>query len=115
MYWSMVEMGLTIVAACLPTLRPLFGEMLPADISRIFQSFLSLRSHSSEESLRAKKQKLRQDSGNSSNSSEMEFAEQKDHRVSTEVYSMNDVEAQRYELPGGIMVQNHVSHTSMAR
>ncbi|MCJ1265696.1 hypothetical protein MMC22_005576 [Lobaria immixta] len=37
-YWTQMEGALAVVSACLPTLRPVFGDLSPASIIRIFRS-----------------------------------------------------------------------------
>lgn len=44
MFWGMLEMGVAMIAVCLPTLRPLFHGWSPESIMRSFRSALSLRS-----------------------------------------------------------------------
>jgi len=46
-WWSMLEMGISVVAACLPTIRPLFGNLLPERIIHSIRSIFSLESLSS--------------------------------------------------------------------
>lgn len=47
MFWGMLEIGIAMVAACLPVLRPLFQGWSPESIIRSFRSQLSLRSSGS--------------------------------------------------------------------
>ena len=44
MFWGMLEIGIAMVAACLPVLRPLFQGWSPESIIRSFRSHISLRS-----------------------------------------------------------------------
>ena len=44
MFWGMLEIGIAMVAACLPVLRPLCQGWSPESIIRSFRSQLSLRS-----------------------------------------------------------------------
>ena len=44
MFWGMLEIGIAMVAACLPVLRPLFHGWSPESIIRSFRSQISLRS-----------------------------------------------------------------------
>ena len=44
LFWGMVELGVGIIAICLPTLRPLFRGFSPESILRSIRSALSLRS-----------------------------------------------------------------------
>ena len=46
MFWGMLEMGVGIVAVCLPTLRPIFHGFSPESILRTVRSLVSLRSDS---------------------------------------------------------------------
>ncbi|KAF4624478.1 hypothetical protein G7Y89_g13692 [Cudoniella acicularis] len=43
-WWSMIEMGISIVAACLPTIRPLFGNSFPEQAINSIRSIFSLHS-----------------------------------------------------------------------
>lgn len=47
MFWGMLEIGIAMVAACLPVLRPLFHGWSPESIIRTFRSQISLRSSGS--------------------------------------------------------------------
>lgn len=47
MFWGMLEIGIAMVAACLPVLRPLFQGWSPESIIRSFRSQISLRSNGS--------------------------------------------------------------------
>ena len=51
-WWSMLEMGISVVAACLPTIRPLFGELDPERIIHSIRSMFSLTSLSLTSSAR---------------------------------------------------------------
>lgn len=44
LFWGMVELGVGIIAICLPTLRPMFRGWSPESILRSIRSALSLRS-----------------------------------------------------------------------
>ncbi len=44
MFWGMLEIGIAMVAACLPVLRPLFQGWSPESIIRSFRSQISLKS-----------------------------------------------------------------------
>lgn len=43
----MLEIGLSVIAACLPTLAPLFRDIPIERINNLMRSFFTLRSHSS--------------------------------------------------------------------
>ena len=45
-YWSMLEMGLSIIAACLPTLAPIFHDPSADKLSQRTRSVFTLRSRS---------------------------------------------------------------------
>lgn len=47
MFWGMIEIGIAMVAACLPVLRPLFQGWSPESIIRSFRSQISVRSSGS--------------------------------------------------------------------
>lgn len=44
LFWGMVELGVGMIAICLPTLRPLFAGWSPESIIRSIRSAISLRS-----------------------------------------------------------------------
>lgn len=44
LFWPMVQMGVALVAACLPTLRPLFDGFSPESVIHSIRSNLSLSS-----------------------------------------------------------------------
>lgn len=44
MFWGMLEIGIAMVAACLPVLRPMFQGWSPESIIRSFRSQISVRS-----------------------------------------------------------------------
>ncbi len=46
-YWSMLEIGLSVIAACLPTLAPLFRDVPTERIDKLTRSLFALRSRSS--------------------------------------------------------------------
>lgn len=46
-WWSMIEMGISVVAACLPTIGPFFGNLLPERVIQSIRSIFSLQSFSS--------------------------------------------------------------------
>ena len=54
MFWGMLEIGIAMVAACLPVLRPLFQGWSPESIIRSFRSQISLRSIGSGNKANAK-------------------------------------------------------------
>ena len=45
-YWNMLEVGLSIIAACLPTLAPLFHDLSAEKLNQRMRSGLMLRSRS---------------------------------------------------------------------
>ena len=45
-FWSMLEMGLSIIAACLPTLAPIFHDLSAEKLSQRMRSIFTLRSRS---------------------------------------------------------------------
>ena len=104
-------MGLSIIAACLPTLRPLFNNMPHEGLSRIFHKLSSLRLTTSSLFGRGESSKYRKDSEITSTSSYTRFANiTTDRGVATEIYNMRDIEAQARMPLEGIMVSEHISH-----
>ena len=45
-YWVVLEMGLSIIAACLPTLAPIFHDLSVEKLSQRMRSIFTLRSRS---------------------------------------------------------------------
>ncbi len=113
-------MGISIMAACLPTLRPLFGKWSPEKISQI-RSIFSL--HSISSSIFRRRTTMQNTPGhkdfeNASNSSSSRIVESKPdddgHHIGTETMAMKDLEAQQDTPPGKIVVHNHISHHTSA-
>ena len=50
LFWGMVELGVGMIAICLPTFRPIFKGWSPESIVRSVRSIISLRSVSSHHS-----------------------------------------------------------------
>ncbi|EPE32025.1 plasma membrane protein Pth11-like protein [Glarea lozoyensis ATCC 20868] len=113
MYWSMIEMGMAIVAACLPSLRPLFGGMGSVrSFSKAIRSLFSVRSLSSEPSMPGNQKSARILSvvDNNSNSSEAEFVVPTKVPLggAGETFAMRDLESQEHIQPGQITVKKNV-------
>lgn len=47
LYWSMLEIGFSVIAACLPTLAPLFRDVPTEQINKLMRDFFTLPSRSS--------------------------------------------------------------------
>lgn len=113
MYWSMIELGISITAACLPTLRPLFGELSSNILSNTLRSLFSLRSFSILVFTRRTSSKIPGDPESSSNASQTEFVHKgPSHDVETEIHALRDLEADGDKHPGRILVQNSITHSS---
>lgn len=50
LYWGMLEMGLAVIVACLPTLQSLVRKPWPLDVVQNIGRFLSSRSQGSSKS-----------------------------------------------------------------
>lgn len=108
-------MGMSIVAACLPTLRPLFSDTSPEAFSNLLRSLFTRRSKSSSTLDKVHAESLRKDGEVASNSSRVGFAfKAVNHDVATEIYPMGDLEAQADVPSKRIMVQNMITQTSSA-
>lgn len=96
LYWSMIEMGLCIIAACLPTLRPLFREKSQGSLRDSIRNFFSLASISSSFSKRSLSRKDPSDYQEFSNSSATHFAQKNSDGdyAGMEIHAMRDLEAQ---------------------
>lgn len=51
LFWTMIEVGVAVIAACLPTLRPLFDGRTPESIVHSLRSVWSLRSLRNEHNM----------------------------------------------------------------
>ena len=114
MYWTLIEMGLSIIAACLPTLRPLFGNVAAQSWSNMLRSFFTLpsRLRSTSENRKGMSKGPRPDGDTASNSSRVKFAfKAMSPDSATEIYPMRDIESQAAVPREGIMVQNKITQT----
>lgn len=103
-------MGISIIAACLPTLRPLFGELSLRSAVRSVRGIFLLPSFIASIFSRGKSSKSAE---RVSNASHERFAQHVPfHDVGTDIYAMRDVEAQHNLPPGKIMVHKNISHRS---
>lgn len=113
MYWSMIELGISITAACLPTLQPLFGKSSPKGLSNALRGFFSLHSFSTLFFTRRTSRETPGDLESSSNASKTEFVHKgTGHDVETEIHALRDIEADGDKHPGSILVQNSIAHSS---
>ena len=110
-------MGLCVVAACLPTMRPIFGKTSPENL---FSSLRSVFSLGSKSSLRSKRNEhtetmnAQQDYDGISNASKVRFLPQSVYgsQLQTETHVMRDLEAQPGIPSSAIRVQKEFSHRS---
>ncbi|KAH6681448.1 hypothetical protein B0J14DRAFT_576443 [Halenospora varia] len=108
-YWTIIEMGMAIVAACLPSLRPLFSADGPIfRISETLYGLLSARKLSSSNSTKQPHQKesdsIHRDGTPSS--SQTEFAIPTTYTESSgETLAIRDLESRAGTIPGKITVQ----------
>ena len=104
-------MGLCIVAACLPTLRPLILPLLPRKFLSNIRNKSSYTSKSaSQRSVRERSAKGSKDAESLSTASETEFVHRYPHEVhfGIETSVVRDLEAQNEVPLGNIMVQKSV-------
>ncbi|KAF4629084.1 hypothetical protein G7Y89_g9066 [Cudoniella acicularis] len=108
-YWTIIEMGMGIVAACLPSLRPLFSpDGFIFKISETLYGLLSTRKLSSHtEDKHHQKQSLSINRDGASSSSQTKFAIPTNTYTesSGETLAMRDLESQAGTVPGKITVQ----------
>lgn len=122
-YWSMIEMGLSIVAACLPTLRPLFSNPSPPGWCRHLKSRtilssktsfpFSMRSKRSSDSDTTDSNDLPKQHGGLSSSSQNSIPPAKIRPLAISVYAMNDVEAQTDSPSWKSTVRDQIEHESL--
>lgn len=126
-YWSMIEMGVSVVAACLPAIWPLLSKVSLESMVHTIRSMLSLESLVSSSSRRSRR-KTGENSRNGgeggsegssdgsglyeSISGELDKVSTKNSRINT--VPMRDIEAQHHlkDMPrsGGIMATAQVSN-----
>lgn len=110
-------MGLCVVAACLPTMRPIFGKMSPETFFSSLRNILSLGSKSSLRSKRnehTETMNAQHDYDEISNASKARFLPQSVYgsQLQTETHVMRDLEAQPSVPSSAIRVQKVFSHRS---
>ncbi len=121
MFWGMLEIGIAMVAACLPVLRPLFQGWSPESIIRSFRSQISLRSIGSgnKASLNAKRSAGRTESETAITG--VPYAGKSGHTttvsIDVEAYAMGRVSGgENYEKPergpGRIWRETELKQTS---
>ena len=110
-------MGLCVVAACLPTMRPILGE---PSAEKLFRSFRSILSLPSIPSLRSRRYEhsgspvARHNYDEISNASKTRFVPNSvgGSQIQTEAYVMRDLEGQSDIPSRAIRVQQEFSHGS---
>ena len=103
LYWSMLEMGLSLIAACLPTMRPLFGDKSKDRFFTSVRSFFLLRSLSSSFSWRKTPREASKDYKDFSNASDARLVHASQYHVGVETHAMRDIESQIDVPPGRIL------------
>ena len=116
MFWGMLEMGVAMVAVCLPTLRPLFHGWSPETIIRTFRSALSLGSFGSRNRPYRSSSSKRHKRGDSETSlADIEAWGNPAHGARHQVYAMGPVPAPRDERDktpaGAVWVDKELSQT----
>ena len=119
MYWSMVELGLSITAACLLTLRLLFQDSSFQGWRKGLRSYIQLLSNpfsarpSSFSTLDGGPlTNLHKGSEQHSNASQVGTLAPNAARMATNIYPMHDVEAQTGMSPASITVRSKIEQTS---
>ena len=106
----MIEIGISIIAACLPILRPLFSDAPLESFSRILRNLSSLRSTTFSIFWRGRNSKYRKNSESASNSSRTQLAYYgKENKTTTEIYNIRDLEAQA-GMPSRYIMSQTSSH-----
>lgn len=100
MYWGMIEMGLSIIAACLPTLRPLIGDPGVQTIYENARSYIRPRSKGSSLDNR--------DSGYTFTKFNSKRTTPLNQTVTTNIYPASDTESQSEAPEHMIAVQEKI-------
>lgn len=119
MYWSMIELGLSITAACLPTLRPLFRDSSFEGWYKALRSYITTRYKSlstqsngfSTFDVEAPNE-LRKGLEQNSNSSQVGVLAANNAQMTTDIYPLHDVEAQTGIPSASITVRSKIEQTS---
>lgn len=120
MFWDMLEMGVAMVAVCLPTLRALFQGWSPESIIRTFRSALSLGSSASKErSYRSSSNKRHKRGESEASLADVEAWGVLGDEGRHQAYAMGQVHAQKGEqarVPvGSITVDKNLTQTVDSR
>ena len=115
----MIELGLSITAACLPTLRPLTHNLSFQGWYEDLRSYIKLRSKSSsarpggysnfDDGPSTDPHKIAEQH---SNSSQIGILDPKVPRMATNIYPLRDMEAQTGVPSTGIKIQSKIEQTS---
>jgi len=112
LFWSMIECGLGVFVACLPTLRPLLGRISPDAILSSLRSAFSLHSIRSLRS--PERTSVRLDSLNPSTSSHtvLGTAESQTTAWYDEAGKAGDLENQAHVAGGQIVVETQIAQSA---
>lgn len=117
LYWSMIEMGLCVIAACLPTLRPLFAEMSAEQIINSIRSKFSMDSVSSLFAGQQRSSKNGSGYNEFSTASETHIVPKTsdENYLGVETHAMKDLEGQAPVPSGRIMKHTDISSRQSAK
>ena len=121
MFWGMLEIGIAMVAACLPVLRPLFQGWSPESLIRSFRSQISLRSSGSGNKASPNAKRSAQRTESETAITGVPYAGKSSHTatvsIDVEAYAMGRVSGgEKYEMPergpGRIWRETELKQTS---
>lgn len=101
LYWSMMEVGLAVVVACLPTLQSLVRNAWPENLYRRVHTILSSRLLPSKRS----RASYPDDTDDGSTSSNTSINKRQALKVKTEIYVLTSLNQQSHLKSSGISVQ----------
>ena len=115
-YWSMIELGISMIAACLPTLRPLLKETSPRSLSKTIRAFFSLPSFSALSFLRRTSAEISSNTERVFESSSLEIAHHLPGLgVETEIHAFSSLDPNDGMHAGSIWVHRDISRSSLTK
>lgn len=114
MFWGMLEIGVAMVAVCLPTLMPLFHGWTVEKFFQTLRTFFSLESLSLRRSARSSSSKRHQKMDSETSLAKEDFGYTKQSN-SHQAYAMGPVDSQHTDaekVPGGsVWVNSKLTQT----
>lgn len=108
LFWTMIECGLGVIVACLPTLRAVYSKLSPGSILSHIKSALAIRSLQSNLSTPSDNPNLPNNDGSAKSSSDALTLSGDEGAIRTHIVAAHDLEKQDNLPQYGIQVRNDV-------